>query len=138
MELCYPNEVAGGKCPFRTIIPGFLMGKSDPIMAFGVTGGMMQAQVHVQMALRTQLWGQDVQSAADASRLRVTEGLGVSCEEAMDKKVLQLLSGMGHAIEVEANDLAFGFDGAQFIHRLDAAGYAGCSDPRKDSGPYGF
>jgi len=138
LEPGHPNEVAGNKRPFHTIIPGFLMGKVDPIMAYGVMGGMMQAQGHVQMALRTQLFGQDVQSAADAPRWRVTEGLGVSCEEAMDKIVLQILTDMGHEIQVEANDLAFGFGGAQLIHRLDAGGYAGGSDPRKDGGSYGF
>jgi len=138
LEPGHPNEVAGNKRPFHTIIPGFLMGKVDPIMAYGVMGGMMQAQGHVQMALRTQLFGQDVQSAADAPRWRVTEGLGVSCEEAMDKRVLQTLTDMGHEIQVEANDLAFGFGGAQLIHRLDAGGYAGGSDPRKDGGSYGF
>ena len=138
LEPGHPNELAGGKRPFHTIIPGFLMGKEEPIMAFGVMGGMMQAQGHVQMALRTQLWGQDVQSAADAPRWRVTEGLGVSCEEAMNRESLQKLSDMGHAIEVAENDLAFGFGGAQLIHRLDAGGYAGGSDPRKDGGSYGF
>ncbi|MFK8081654.1 MAG: gamma-glutamyltransferase family protein [Granulosicoccus sp.] len=138
LESGHPNEVAGGKRPFHTIIPGFLMGNSKPLMAFGVMGGMMQAQGHVQMALRTQLWGQDVQTAADAPRWRVTDGLGISCEEAMNKTSLQQLSDMGHAIEVEANDLAFGFGGAQLIHRLDAGGYAGGSDPRKDGGAYGY
>ena len=134
----HPNEVAGSKRPFHTIIPGFLMGDTDPIMAFGLMGGMMQAQGHLQMVLRTQLWGQDVQTAADAPRWRVTDRLGVSCEEAMDKKTLQALADMGHAIEVEKNDLAFGFGGAQLIHRLDAGGYAGGSDPRKDGGSYGY
>lgn len=138
LEPGHPNELAGGKRPFHTIIPGFLMGKADPIMAFGVMGGMMQAQGHVQMSLRTQLWGQDVQSAADAPRWRVTEGLGVSCEEAMNNDSLQALRDMGHAIEVEQNDLAFGFGGAQLIHCLEAGGYAGGSDPRKDGGSYGF
>lgn len=137
-EAGHPNEVAGNKRPFHTIIPGFLMGKTDPIMAYGVMGGMMQAQGHVQMALRTQLWGQDVQSAVDAARWRVTEGLGVSVEAAMDKGTVQTLSDMGHTIEVVANDLTFGFGGAQLIHCLDAGGYAGGSDPRKDGGSYGF
>ena len=138
MEPGHPNEVAGSKRPFHTIIPGFLMGKQDPIMAFGVMGGMMQAQGHLQMALRTQLFGQDVQSAADAPRWRVTEGLGVSVEESMNKQAVQALSDMGHDMQVDANDLAFGFGGAQLIHRLDAGGYAGGSDPRKDGGSYGF
>lgn len=134
----HPNQVAGGKRPFHTIIPGFLMSKSDPIMAFGVMGGMMQAQGHVQMTLRTQLWGQDVQSAADAPRWRVTEGLGVSIEKGMSGETLQSLADLGHQITVEQPDLAFGFGGAQLIHRLESGAYAGGSDPRKDGGAYGF
>lgn len=138
LEQGHPNQVGGGKRPFHTIIPGFLMGENDPIMAFGVMGGMMQAQGHVQMSLRTQLWGQDVQTAADAPRWRVTEGLGVSCEEAMDQYSLKILIDMGHDIVVEKPDLAFGFGGAQLIHRLESGGYAGGSDPRKDGGSYGY
>lgn len=138
LEKGHPNQLDGGKRPFHTIIPGFLMAGNDPLMAFGVMGGMMQAQGHVQMALRTQLWGQDVQTAADAPRWRVTDNLGVSCEEAMNPKILQALTEMGHEVVVEKPDLAFGFGGAQLIHRLDSGGYAGGSDPRKDGGCYGF
>ncbi len=138
LEADHPNQLGGAKRPFHTIIPGFLMGKTDPIMAFGVMGGMMQAQGHVQMCVRTQLWGQDVQSAADAPRWRVTDGLGVSCEQSMDQHILQSLAKMGHDVVVEKPDLAFGFGGAQLIHRLPSGGYAGGSDPRKDGGAYGF
>ena len=138
LERGHPNQLAGAKRPFHTIIPGFLMGPTDPIMAFGVMGGMMQAQGHVQMSLRTQLWGQDVQTAADAPRWRVMDGLGVSCEQSMSKAALQTLTDMGHEVVVTAPDLAFGFGGAQLIHRLDAGGYAGGSDPRKDGGAFGF
>lgn len=138
MQKGHPNAVGPNKRPFHTIIPGFLMAGNEPRMAFGVMGGMMQAQGHLQMTLRTQLWGQDVQSAADAPRWRVTEGLGVACEKAMNAKTLETLSGMGHKVVIEEPDLAFGFGGAQLIHRLDAGGYAGGSDPRKDGGVYGF
>ena len=134
----HPNIVGPNKRPFHTIIPGFLMAGDQPRMAFGVMGGMMQAQGHVQMVLRTQLWKQDVQTAADAPRWRVSEGLGVSCEAAMDRALLEKLSAMGHNILIEEPDLAFGFGGAQLIHRLEGGGYAGGSDPRKDGGAYGF
>lgn len=134
----HPNQLGPAKRPFHTIIPGFLMGQNEPMMAFGVMGGMMQAQGHVQMSIRTQLWGQDVQTAADAPRWRVTDGLGVSCEQAMDKRIIQSLIEFGHDILIEKPDLAFGFGGAQLIHRLDGGGYAGGSDPRKDGGAYGF
>ncbi len=134
----HPNQVDGFKRPFHTIIPGFIMNDTGPVMAFGVMGGMMQAQGHVQMTLRTQLWGQDVQSAVDAPRWRVTEGLGVSVEEAMPDSIVQALKSMGHHVSVEKPDLAFGFGGAQLVHKLDSGGYAAGSDPRKDGGAYGF
>jgi len=137
-ESGHPNQVGGAKRPFHTIIPGFLMGEKNPLMAFGVMGGMMQAQGHVQMSLRTQLWGQDVQTAADAPRWRVMDGLSVICESAMNAEVVQTLSDMGHKLTIEEPDLSFGFGGAQLIHRLDSGGYAGGSDPRKDGGAYGF
>ncbi len=137
-EAGHPNEIDGGKKPFHTIIPGFLMRGDNPLMAFGVMGGMMQAQGHVQMVLRTQLWGQDVQASADAPRWRVTDGLEVMVEESMDERLVSGLKDKGHDVVVEAPDFAFGFGGAQLIHRLEAGGYAGGSDPRKDGGGYGF
>ena len=134
----HPNQVAPRKRPFHTIIPGFLTEQGKPRMAFGVMGGPMQAQGHLQMLLRTQIWGQDVQTAADAPRWRVTEGLGVACETAMPSVALQNLADLGHQISLESPDAAFGFGGAQLIHRLDSGGYAGGSDPRKDGCAIGF
>jgi len=138
LEKNHPNQLEGGKRPFHTIIPGFLMGETQPLMAFGVMGGMMQAQGHVQMSLRTQLWGQDVQTAADAPRWLVTEALGVSVEESMSAKLVAELISKGHKISLEKPDLTFGFGGAQLIHRLNSGGYTGGSDPRKDGGAYGY
>ncbi|MDH5529461.1 MAG: gamma-glutamyltransferase family protein [Paracoccaceae bacterium] len=133
-----PNVVGPGKRPFQTIIPGFLMGKSEPIMSFGVMGGPMQAQGHLQMVLRTQLWGQDPQMAADAPRWRVTEGLEVACETTLPADTLETLARLGHQLALEEPDTAFGFGGAQLIHRLPDGGYAGGSDPRKDGAAIGF
>jgi gamma-glutamyltranspeptidase/glutathione hydrolase len=134
----HPNEVAPGKRPFHTIIPGFLMQNGAPKMSFGVMGGPMQAQGHVQMVLRTQLWGQDVQTAVDAPRWRFVKGREVACEEAMPPATREALAALGHAITVEAPDSAFGFGGAQLIERLEGGGYAAGSDPRKDGGAQGF
>ncbi len=134
----HPNQIAPRKRPFHTIIPGFLTEQGKPKMAFGVMGGPMQAQGHLQMLLRTQIWGQDVQTAADAPRWRVTAGLGVACETAMQADALQSLSDLGHKISLETPDAAFGFGGAQLIQRLDSGGYAGGSDPRKDGCAIGF
>jgi gamma-glutamyltranspeptidase/glutathione hydrolase len=138
LEPGHPNQVGPRKRPFQTIIPGFLMQGGRPKMSFGVMGGPMQAQGHVQMVMRTQLWGQDVQTAVDAPRWRFIEGRDVACESALPDATRAALSDMGHKISVELPDSAFGFGGAQLIERLDAGGYAAGSDPRKDGHAGGF
>ena len=139
LDPAHQNYVGPRKRPFHTIIPGFLLGADTPIMSFGVMGGPMQAQGHVQMVLRTQLFGQDPQMAADAPRWRVTEGLGVACETTVPEQTRDALAAMGHQITLEAPDNAFGFGGAQLIHRLPSGrGYAAGSDPRKDGAAVGF
>jgi gamma-glutamyltranspeptidase/glutathione hydrolase len=138
LEPGHPNEVAPGKRPFHTIIPGFLMENGAPKMSFGVMGGPMQAQGHVQMVLRTQLWGQDVQTAVDAPRWRFVNGAEVAVEEALPPATRERLAALGHEITVEAPDSAFGFGGAQLISRLEGGGYAAGSDPRKDGAAVGF
>jgi gamma-glutamyltranspeptidase/glutathione hydrolase len=134
----HPNEVGPAKRPFHTIIPGFVMEHSLPRMAFGLMGGQMQAQGHLQMVLRTTLWGQDVQTAANAPRWRVIEGTDVACETTMASDTLQTLKERGHNIVLEAPQAASIFGGAQLIHKLDIGGYAGGSDPRKDGCAAGF
>jgi len=138
LEPGHPNEVGPRKRPFQTIIPGFLMQGGRPKMSFGVMGGPMQAQGHVQMVMRTQVWGQDVQTAADAPRWRFIEDKKVACEATIPKATRALLADMGHEISVEQPDSAFGFGGAQLIEKLDAGGYAAGSDPRKDGHADGF
>ena len=138
LDPSHQNHIAPRKRPFHTIIPGFLMRDGAPLMSFGVMGGPMQAQGHVQMVLRTQLWGQDPQMAVDAPRWRVTEGLGVACETSMATGTISKLREMGHDITLEAPDNAFGFGGAQLVHRLPGRGYVAGSDPRKDGCAMGF
>ncbi len=138
LEKGHQNEVGPGKRPFHTIIPGFLMKNGAPEMSFGVMGGPMQAQGHVQMTLRTQIWDQDVQSAVDAPRWRFVKGRKVACEEAMPAPTRDALTALGHEIDVETPDTAFGFGGAQLIQRLPDGSYAAGSDPRKDGQAVGF
>ncbi|OSQ43979.1 gamma-glutamyltransferase family protein [Thalassospira sp. MCCC 1A01428] len=135
----HPNLVAGGKRPFQTIIPAFLMGKDgNPVMSFGVMGGPMQAQGHLQMTLRTQLWGQDPQTAADAPRWQAISGLDVAVEHVLGDETIKALRAKGHNVLVETPDQTnFGFGGAQLIAKTDA-GYVAGSDPRKDGCAVGF
>ena len=137
LERGHPNEVAGGKRPFHTIIPGFVTAGGQPRMAFGLMGGPIQAQGHLQMFLRTQLWGQDPQTAASAPRWRFMSGVRVAVEPAAGAAVLDALKELGHDVVVEVPEHSFGFGGAQLIHRL-ADGYVGGSDPRKDGHAAGF
>ncbi|MEM9784399.1 MAG: gamma-glutamyltransferase, partial [Pseudomonadota bacterium] len=116
-----PKDISG--CPPFVRKPG---------MSFGVMGGPMQAQGHLQMVLRTEIWGQDPQTAADAPRWRFNRGLEVSVETTMAADTRERLAAMGHHLSLEAPDEAFGFGGAQLIRRLESGGYIGGSDPRKD------
>ncbi|MEO9650054.1 MAG: gamma-glutamyltransferase family protein [Roseobacter sp.] len=138
LDPTHQNVVAPNKRPFHTIIPGFVMGPSAPVMSFGVMGGPMQAQGHVQMTLRTQLWDQDPQMAADAPRWRVTDGLGLALESTLPGQTIETLQNLGHDVTLETPDNAFGFGGAQLITRLGDRGYVAGSDPRKDGAAMGF
>jgi gamma-glutamyltranspeptidase/glutathione hydrolase len=89
------------------------------------------------MMLRTQVWGQNPQTAADAPRWRVISGLDVALENSMDAATIQGLAALGHRVTAEAPEASFGFGGAQMVHRIDG-GYVAGSDPRKDGCAAGF
>ncbi|MDE2364177.1 MAG: gamma-glutamyltransferase family protein [Hyphomicrobiales bacterium] len=134
------NRVAPRKRPFQTIIPGFATnGDGSPLMAFGVMGGPIQAQGHLQVAQRIMGHGQNPQAAADAPRWRVLQGRRVAVESSMDARLVEALRARGHEIVVETPDSAFAFGGAQIVLRDAATGlYVAGSDPRKDGCAVGF
>ena len=128
----HPNQVAPGKRPFHTIIPGFVMNADGtPLMSFGLMGGPMQAQGHLQMMMRILRYKQNPQAAADAPRWRIESGLKVAVERSFDPQVIEALKARGHDVVVEAPSGVFAFGGAQIIQRT-AHGYVGGTDPRKD------
>ena len=132
LRLGHVNQVGPRKRPFHTIIPGFAMeGDGSPLLAFGLMGGPMQAQGHLQMALRMLAHRQDPQAAADAPRWRVLSGRRVAVEPGMDADLVRALRALGHEIVIERTDESFGFGGAQIVQRT-AVGYVAGSDPRKD------
>ena len=135
-----PNVVAPGKRPFQTIIPGFLSKDSQPVMSFGVMGGNMQPQGHVQTLVRMLDHGQNVQAACDAPRWRFNQGLEINVERKMPETTREALQALGHQI-VGLNDSYMDFGAGQFIWRLgDPAveGYVAASDPRRDGAAVGF
>jgi gamma-glutamyltranspeptidase/glutathione hydrolase len=128
----HPNEVAPRKRPLHTIIPAFVTKTTangeEPFMSFGVMGGAMQPQGHVQVLLNLLVFGMDIQQAIDAARFRHLSGLNVALETPIGADVRSRLLALGHQLANEANT-AFG--GAQAIIRLQRGWVAG-SDPRKD------
>jgi gamma-glutamyltranspeptidase/glutathione hydrolase len=134
----HPNAVGPRKRPFHTIIPGFVTDADGaPRMAFGLMGGPMQAQGHVQLALRILAGGQNPQAAADAPRWRLTGGRGLAVEPETDPHAVETLDRMGHEVTLESDKEAFNFGGAQIVLKT-AAGYVAGSDPRKDGQAIGL
>jgi gamma-glutamyltranspeptidase/glutathione hydrolase len=126
------NVVAPGKRPMHTIIPAFVTrtnnGAEEPFLSYGVMGGSMQPQGHVQVLLNLLVFGMDIQQAIDAPRFRHAAGRRVALERAIGDDVRRQLTDLGHEITPEAS-VAFG--GAQAIVKL-LKGWAAGSDPRKD------
>lgn len=137
LERGHPNEVGPRKRPFHTIIPGFAMADGQPAISFGLMGGPMQAQGHLQLVVRMQLYGQNPQAASDAPRWQVLQGREVSVESTMPEAIVQGLVARGHLIQREAPQAAFAFGGAQIIART-AGGYVAGSDHRKDGCAVGY
>jgi gamma-glutamyltranspeptidase/glutathione hydrolase len=127
-----PNTVAPNKRPFHTIIPAFVTRPGpqgeEPWMSFGVMGGSIQPQGHVQVLLNLLVFGMDLQEAIDAARFRHFSGLEVGLEGPIGPEVRAGLTRLGHRVTVLPPGSA---GGAQAILRL-ARGWAAASDPRKD------
>ena len=136
----HPNQVAPGKKPFHTIIPAFLTRDGRPQMSFGVMGGNMQPQGHLQTLVRMLDYRQQPQAACDAPRWKVGTGLSVDVESAMATEVSSELQAMGHQLE-RLDDPYMDFGSGQFIWRLSENrddGYLAASDSRRDGCAVGF
>jgi gamma-glutamyltranspeptidase/glutathione hydrolase len=139
-----PNRVAPGKRPFHTIIPAFLTrrgpGGIESAMSFGVMGGNMQPQGHLQTLVRMLSARQSPQAACDAPRWRYNQGLSINVEATMNPATAQGLVDRGHKVDV-IDDSYMDFGAGQFIWRLgDPAveGYVAASDPRRDGAAVAF
>ncbi|MFV1988169.1 MAG: gamma-glutamyltransferase, partial [Gemmatimonadota bacterium] len=97
LEDGHANQVAPGKRPFHTLIPGFITKDGEPYAAFGVMGGSMQPQGHTQVVLNMVEFGMDPQEAIDAARFRHLDGLRVGVEN-MTPHLQASLEALGHEI----------------------------------------
>jgi gamma-glutamyltranspeptidase/glutathione hydrolase len=135
-----PNVVAPGKRPFHTIIPAFLTKDGRPQMSFGVMGGNMQPQGHLQTLVRMLDYQQHPQAACDAPRWRFDGGSSVEVEPEMKRDTVAGLIALGHKIEPRF-DSYMDLGSGQFIWRLGdpaVVGYVAASDSRRDGLAAGF
>jgi gamma-glutamyltranspeptidase / glutathione hydrolase len=131
----HPNQVGPSKRPYHTIIPGFVTKDGAPVMSFGVMGGTMQPQGHVQVMVRIADHGQNPQAACDGPRFRWVHGTEVSCEKGFPQATLDELHRRGHDLITVDDYNQFG--SCQAVWRLDD-GYLAVSDPRRDGQAAGF
>lgn len=133
----HPNEVAPGKRPYQTIIPGFITHEGRPWASFGVMGGFMQPQGHLQVGANLVEFGMDPQAALDAPRFNWLEGKTVALEPGIDDKVRDELARRGHVLRPKGEALHYG--GGQVILRDSESGVlVGGSEPRNDGAAVGW
>lgn len=123
-----PNRLEPGKRPFHTLIPGLARFDADDWMAFGVMGGHMQPQGHLQLLSALVDHDLGMQSALDVPRWRYRENGDLAIESRMDPTRVTQLVRRGHEVTVEVPDV---FGGGQ-IARYTAGSLSGATDPRKD------
>ncbi|MEN3611264.1 gamma-glutamyltransferase family protein [Plantactinospora sp. ZYX-F-223] len=140
LDPAHPNVVAPGKRPFHTIIPGFLTRDGAPVGPFGVMGGHMQPQGHLQVVSATLDDGLDPQAALDRPRWYWHAGRSVLVEPGLAagaaRDVVERLRARGHEIAVEPEPSSFGY--GQAIWRLPDGGYVAGSEPRADGCAIGY
>ncbi|WP_038056768.1 gamma-glutamyltransferase family protein [Thermus amyloliquefaciens] len=132
LEEGHPNRVGPGKRPYHTIIPGFLTREGKPLGPFGVMGGYMQPQGHVQVVLALTDFRLNPQAALDRPRWQVVPGRGgdeVLLEPGIPPATALLLKDLGHRVRYEAEYGLFGR--GQVVLRHGEVLVAG-SDPRAE------
>jgi gamma-glutamyltranspeptidase/glutathione hydrolase len=130
----HPNRLAPHKRPFHTLVPAMVMKDGRPWLSFGVMGGDMQPQGHVQVLLNLIDFGMNVQEAGEAPRFRHS-GAGVAVESAISADARTGLTERGHRVR-SAIGVFGGFQGILIDPRTGVL--MGGSDPRKDGLAIGF
>lgn len=124
------NCLAPGKKPYHTIIPGFLSKDGEAIGPFGVMGGFMQPQGHLQVVMNTVDFGMNPQEALDAPRWQWTKDKCVDIEREMPGEITSELVRRGHQVNVVPENINMGR--GQIIWRMEDGTLAGATEPRAD------
>jgi len=130
----HPNRLEPGKRPFHTLVPAVARLGPDDWLAFGVMGGYMQPQGHLQVLANVLDYDMPLQAALDAPRWRYREDGSLAVEEHMHDGVPTKLARRGHDVRV-LPPLLFG--GAQVV-RNDDGTLSGATEPRKDGHVAGY
>jgi gamma-glutamyltranspeptidase/glutathione hydrolase len=146
LEPGHPNAFAPGKLPFHTIIPAFITRDGKPWISFGLMGGDMQPQGHVQIVVNLVDFGMGLQEAGDAPRIyhwgsseptgeKMENGGIAALETGFDFAVIRELVERGHTIQADIGN----FGGYQAIMRHPQYGtWFGASESRKDGQAAGY
>jgi gamma-glutamyltranspeptidase/glutathione hydrolase len=129
LDPAHPNRLEPRKRPFHTIIPAMMLRDGTLHASFGVSGGYMQAQGHLQLVVNLVDYAQDVQSAIDAPRFWWEEGRRVVIENGVPDSTCAVLEKWGHEIVRRGHR---GMGGAQIIGRLPEGVWVAGSEPRQD------
>lgn len=132
LDPAHANCLAPGKKTFHTIIPGFLSQGAVPLGPFGVMGGYMQPQGHVQMVMNLVDFGLNPQAALDAPRWQWLGDMRVGIEQGASGDLANALSRRGHQVQIAHDSLNYGR--GQIILRDPVSGVlCGGTEPRADS-----
>jgi gamma-glutamyltranspeptidase/glutathione hydrolase len=130
----HPNHLGSRKRPLHTLIPAMVLRDGRPFLSFGVMGGDLQPQGHVQVLLNLLEFGMNVQEAGEAARIRHSPE-GVAVESGITEDARAGLAARGHHV-IESPGVFGGFQGIQIDH--DSGVLMGGSDPRKDGLAIGY
>ncbi|MDD3700486.1 MAG: gamma-glutamyltransferase [Bacteroidales bacterium] len=146
LEEGHPNIYAPNKRPFHTIIPGFVTKDGQPWLSFGLMGGSMQPQGHVQVLVNLIDFGMNLQEAGDAMRIShegsteptgnpMSDGGWLNLESGFNYETIRELMKLGHRVKFDMG----GYGGYQAIMKKPESGvYYGASESRKDGQAAGF
>ena len=146
-DAAHPNAYAPGKRPFHTIIPAFVTKDGQPWLSYGVMGGAMQPQGHVQILLNMIDFGMNLQEAGDAPRIHhdgstepagratvMSDGGWIELESGFPQATLRALMDRGHSVRSALGP----FGGYQAIMANPQGGWTGARESRTDGAAAGY